>query len=70
MVTGRARPKKERLEMAAIRGAWTFLLPGVGFAVVWAADNFTNLGIPLWVGLPIGAICYSLKKFYFPDTRF
>ena len=67
---GRARPRKQRLGMAAIRGMWTFLLPGIGFGIVWAADNFTSFGIPLWAGLPFGALCYSAKRYWWPDSTF
>ena len=67
---GRARPKKQRAGMAAIRGVWTFLLPGLGFGVAFLVDNFTSLNIPLWVGLPIGALAYSAKRYWWPDSTF
>lgn len=70
-VVGRARPRKQRAGMAAIRGLWTFVLPGVGFVLTYLIDNIINLGIvTLPVALAIGAVAYSLKRYWFPDSTF
>jgi len=70
-VTGRARPKKERREMAAIRWMWTFILPGIAFAIEFLSENFMNLGIAkIPIALVVGATAYSIKKYYWPDTKF
>jgi len=47
---------------------WTFVFPGLGFAITYAVDEWTSLGVPTWVGLLIGSVCYMVKKRFFPNT--
>lgn len=69
--SGRERPRKERAVMAAIRGAWTFVLPGLGFAITWGVDNIISLGLwSLPVSLAFGSFLYALKRYLFPDSTF
>ena len=70
-VTGRERPKKERAKAAVIRGIWSALLPGVGFAVTYLADidRLREFGIAIPIAIGIGAVLYSAKKYWFPDTE-
>jgi hypothetical protein len=54
---------------AGIRGVWTFIMPGVGFIVVYMLENIMTLGwfsTPLALG--IGGLLYAIKKKAFPDT--
>lgn len=62
--------KKERGSWAAvaIRGMWSFLLPGVSWGVIFALDNLTGIGIPMWACIPAGAVLYATKKRFFPNT--
>ena len=53
-----------------IRGMWTFIFPGLGFAITYAVDQWTSLGVPTWVGLVIGSVCYMIKKRVWPNTTF
>lgn len=69
--TGRDRPRVQRAAMGAVRGMWTFILPGLGFALTWAIDNLVDLGVfSLPVSLALGAFFYALKRYLFPDTTF
>lgn len=62
--------RKQLFSMATIRGMWTFILPGIGFALTWGVDNIVDLGVySLPVSLALGAFLYSLKKYLFPDTK-
>ena len=65
--TGRARPRGS-WSAVAIRGLWTFVFPGLGFAITYVVDQWTTLGLPTWTGLVIGSVCYMLKKRYFPAS--
>ena len=53
----------------AIRGMWTFALPGIGFAITYAVDQWTSFGLPTWTGLVIGSVAYMVKKRYFNSTK-
>lgn len=66
--------RRQRRAKAAVRGLWTFLMPGLGLVVAWAADLSNVLGcseyITLPVGLAIGALAYSAKRYFWPDEEF
>lgn len=36
--------RRQRRAKAAVRGLWTFLMPGIGLVVAWAADLSNLLG--------------------------
>ena len=61
--------KKAPWPAVAIRGLWTFVFPGLGFAIAYAVDEWTSLGLPTWTGLLIGSVCYMAKKRWFPDSK-
>ena len=62
------RTNRQRLLMGAIRGAWTFVFTAAGFGITYLADNFANIGLPVWTGIVIGALAYAAKKAIWPDT--
>jgi len=68
---GRARPKKQRAKMAAIRAVWSAVLPGIGFAVTYLADidRLREFGLAIPVAIGIGAGLYAAKKYIWPDTE-
>jgi len=70
--TGRARPKKERAEMAAVRGSWTFFFTALGYVVTYLAEMTNALslgGLQIPLALAIGGLAYAAKKFWWPDTK-
>jgi hypothetical protein len=56
--------------MAAIRAIWTFVFPGIGFALEWLVDvdKLIGFGLAIPVALGIGAGLYSLKRYLSPDS--
>lgn len=69
--TGRDKPKKERLDAAAIRTGWSILFPALGFGVSVIAETYSSLPVPQpWTGIVIGALAYGVKKYVWPDTQF
>lgn len=70
--TGRARPRRERAKMAAIRGMWTAVSIGIAFAVDYAADidRLREFGLPAVGAIAVGAGLYAAKKYFWPDTTF
>lgn len=67
---GESRPKKERAKAAAIRWVWTFVFPGIGFALDWITDfdKLIGFGLSVPIALAVGATLYSIKKYKWPDT--
>lgn len=63
--------KKKRGSWAsvAIRTMWSIVLPGISWAIIFALDNLTGLGIPMWACIPVGAVLYGVKKRYFSSTK-
>lgn len=54
-----------------IRAMWTFIFPGIGFALEWLVDidKLIGFGFGVPVALGVGAGLYALKRYYFPDTK-
>lgn len=71
-VTGRARPRKQRDKMAGVRAFWTFVFPGIGFALTYVADidRLREFGIAIPVAIALGAALYAAKRYWWPDTEF
>lgn len=68
---GRARPRRQRRRMAAIRALWSFVMPAIGFIVTYVAESWANLGIAqVPIALALGALAYGAKRYWFPDTEF
>lgn len=67
---GRARPRKKRAAMAAIRAAWTSVFIGLSFAIDYMADidRLREFGLAIPVAVAIGAGLYGAKKYFWPDT--
>lgn len=65
-----SRRRGTRSEVA-IRAFWAFTMPGIGFAVEYLVDidKLIGYGLGVPVALGIGAGLYSLKKRYWPDTK-
>ena len=60
-----------RALMGAIRGGWTVVFMGAGFAVSYVADQFSGLPFDSpWTGVVIGALCYGIKRAVWPDGTF
>lgn len=51
-----------------IRTCWTIIMPGVSAMLLLAIDNLFNLGVPIWLCIPMGGILYGLKKWIAPDA--
>ena len=64
----RPKPKPSRSLAGLIRTMWATVLPGVSAMLILTIDNLFNLGVPVWLCIPIGGVLYGVKKYYFPDT--
>lgn len=69
---GRARPKKQRAGMAAIRAAWTAVFIGLSFAVDYLADidRLREFGLAVPIAIAVGAGLYGAKRYFWPDSTF
>lgn len=62
-----------KLSAAAIRAFWTVVFPLIGALVNWliTGDNLQSIGIEnAGVILVVGGLLYSVKKYFFANTKF
>ncbi|MEN6426086.1 MAG: hypothetical protein ABFE13_12025 [Phycisphaerales bacterium] len=62
--------RKQRSFKAGVRTVWASVSPAIGFCVVWMVNSFSDIGLPWWIGVPIGGACYGLKRYFWPDEEF
>ncbi len=62
----------ERLQAAAIRAFWAFVLPAIGGLITYLLQPgvLQSIGVEnAALAYGIGALLYGVKKFAFPDTK-
>ncbi len=63
--------KRGTPSQVGIRAFWTFVFPGIGFALEWLVDidKLVGFGLSVPLALGIGAGLYSLKRWAYPDSK-